>query len=48
MHNEPFTQEPFNRDLLTDALRIAVGVPTLEEQKARQQQMEEAFRALRK
>lgn len=36
---EPLKQDPFNRELLTDAMRTAVGVPTLKQQEVQGREM---------
>jgi hypothetical protein len=35
----PWTQEPYRRDLLSDALRVATGVPTISKQQDRLKEM---------
>jgi hypothetical protein len=39
-NGKPYGQEPYNRDLVSDALRAELGVPSLKEQALRVQQLQ--------
>jgi hypothetical protein len=42
---KPTTQEPYDRTLISDALRAAIGVPPLAEQEKRRAEIEKSYRA---
>lgn len=40
LNNGPLTQDPYDRSVVSDALRMALGVPALKDQEKRRQKFE--------